>query len=206
MVYLAGDSTVCDQTGGDYGGWGQMLPALFAAPVGIANYANSGASSSSFYGSSLLWGAIKSHWTAGDWVLIQFGHNDKNVDDATVQANLEKMVAEAQAAGVHAVLLSPPARATSIPIGDQSSLHAAAAKAAAAAKDVPYIDLTALSTAWYNSLGSENAALTYHALGTDTTHTNLPGADKLAGLVAKAIRDQNIGLAQYLRGTPVPAK
>ena len=75
----------------------------------------------------------------------------------------------------------------------------AAEKAAAAAKGCAYIDLTSLSTAWYNSLGSSAAALKFHALGTDVTHTNLAGADKLASLVAGAIKSQNIGLSQYLR-------
>ena len=201
MVYIASDSTTCDQTGGAFGGWGQMLPEFFAPPVGIANYANSGASSSSFYGSSALWGAIKAHWTAGDWVIVQFGHNDKGVADATVQANLEKYVSDAQAAGVNALLVSPPARVqmSGGTEGDQSSLHAAAAQAAATAKSVPFIDLTALSTAWYNTLGSQSAALAFHANGSDATHTNLAGAAKLASLVANAIKTQNIGLAKYLR-------
>ncbi len=204
MVYIASDSTTCDQAFPGYGGWGQMLPEFFSPPLGIANYANSGASSSSFYGSSSLWGAIKAHWAAGDWLIVQFGHNDKGVSDATVQANLERFVSEAQAAGVHPLLVSPPARVNGYPLGDQSSLHAAAAKAAAAAKDVPYIDLTTLSTQWYDSLSSEDEAMTYHALGTDHTHTNLRGAQKLASLVAKAIKDQDIELAKYLRPGAVP--
>ena len=197
MVYIASDSTTCDQTGGAFGGWGQMLPEYFGPPVGIANYANSGASSGGFG----FWGDISSRWVAGDWFIIQFGHNDKTVDDAAVQANLTTHVKAAQAAGVNPLLVSPPARATSIPIGDQSSLHAAAAQAAATANNVPYIDLTALSTAWYNGLGMNKTQVlqAYHAGGTDQTHTNLAGAEKLAGLVAKAIKDQNIGLAQYLR-------
>jgi lysophospholipase L1-like esterase len=201
MVYIASDSTTCDQTGGAFGGWGQMLPEFFAPPVGIANYANSGASSSSFYGSSAFWGAIKAKWTAGDWVIVQFGHNDKGVADSAVQANLEKYVSDAQAAGVNALLVSPPARVqmSGGTEGDQSSLHAAAAQAAATAKSVPFIDLTALSTAWYNSLGSQSAALAFHANGSDATHTNLAGGAKLASLVANAIKTQNIGLAKYLR-------
>jgi lysophospholipase L1-like esterase len=200
MVYIASDSTVCDQTGGAFGGWGQMLPQYFAPPVGIANYANSGASSSSFYGSSDLWGAIKAHWTTGDWVIVQFGHNDKGVADATVQANLEKYVSDAQAAGVNAILVSPPARVSTVPVGDQSSLHAAAAQAAATAKNVPYIDLTSLSSDWYDNVCKTKAvALTYHANGSDATHTNLAGGDMLAGFVANAIKTQNIGLAKYLR-------
>jgi lysophospholipase L1-like esterase len=202
MVYIASDSTTCDQTGGSYGGWGQMLPEYLGPPVGIANYANSGASSSSFYGSSDKWGAIKSKWTKGDWAMIQFGHNDKSTADSTVQANLTKYVNDAKAAGVNAILVSPPPRVGSIPIGDQtgtSGVHAAAAQAAATAGGVPFIDLTALATAWYNTLANKTAAMAYHANGTDGTHTNLPGADKLAGIVAKAIKDQNIGLAPYLR-------
>jgi lysophospholipase L1-like esterase len=195
MVYIAGDSTVCDQTGNVYGGWGQMIPQYFGPPVGFANYANSGAASGSF---GSYWNMIKAKWSAGDWVMIQFGHNDGNNTDAVVQANLEKMVADAQAANVNPILVSPPARVQSYPIGDQSSLHAAAAKAAAAAKNCPYVDLTALSTAWYDTLGSKNACLAFHA-NAGATHTNLAGADKLAGLLAKAIKDQNIGLAKYLR-------
>jgi len=196
MVYIAGDSTVCDQTGNVYGGWGQMIPQYFGPPVGFANYANSGAASGSF---GTYWNMIKAKWQPGDWVMIQFGHNDGNNSDATVQANLEKMVADAQAANVTPLLVSPPARVqfTGSTNGDQSSLHAAAAKATAASKKCDYIDLTALSNAWYNSIG-KTASLTFHALG-GATHTNLAGADKLAALLAKAIKDQNIGLAKYLR-------
>jgi lysophospholipase L1-like esterase len=200
MVYVASDSTTCDQTGGAFGGWAQMLPEFFGPPIGIANYANSGASSSSFYGSSDKWGAIKSKWTKGDWAIIQFGHNDKGTADSTVQANLTKYVNDAKAAGVNALLVSPPARAGNVPVGDQSGLHSASAKAAAAAGGVPFIDLTALSSDWYDNVcKTKTVAMTYHANGTDGTHTNLPGAEKIAGLVVQAIKDQNIGLAQYLR-------
>ena len=199
MVYIASDSTAADQTGGNFAGWGQMLPEFFAPPVGIANYANSGASSAAFYGSSYLWGAIKAKWTPGDWVLIQFGHNDKGVLDTTVQTNLERYVAEAQAATVNAILISPPARATfnaDGTVADQSSLHAVAAADAATNKGVPFIDLTSLSIAWYSGLGPSGWQQ-YHA--GDATNTNLAGAEKLAGIVAKAMRDQSLGLAPYLR-------
>ena len=202
QVFVASDSTACDQSGGAYGGWGQMLPEYFGPPIAVANYANSGASSSSFYGSSELWGGIKAHWTTGDYVLIQFGHNDKGVADATVQANLEKYVVDAKAAGVNAILVSPPARVqfgSGTTDGDQSSLHAISAQDAATAEGVPYIDLTSLSTAWYNTLGSQAAALKYHANDSDATHTNLQGAEVLAGLVTTNMKTQNLPLAQYLR-------
>jgi len=197
MVYVAGDSTTCDQTGGAFGGWAQMLPEYFGPPIGIANYANSGAASGDFG----FWGDISSRWTTGDWMIIQFGHNDKTDSDATVEANLTPHVTAALAAGVHPIMVSPPARLQGIPVPDQSSLHAAALKAVATANSVPFIDLTALSTAFYNASGMTQAQAlqAYHADGKDVTHTSLPGAEMLAGLVAKSIKDQNIGLAPYLR-------
>jgi len=165
--------------------------------VGIANWANSGASSGGFG----FWKDITSRWSAGDYVIIQFGHNDKTQTDAQVQANLERYASDALAANVTPIIVSPPARVQfqGAMEGSQASLHAAAAKAAAAAKKVAYIDLTALSTAWYNTLGSQAAALKFHANGSDVTHTNLAGADKLAALVAGDINAQHLPLAQYLR-------
>lgn len=196
MVYMASDSTGCDQTGNIFGGWGQMLPEFFAPPVGIANYANSGASSNFGY-----WNNIKAKWSPGDWVIIQFGHNDKGTADATVQANLERMATDALAAQVKVLFVSPPARVQfqGNMIGSQASLHAVSAAGAAKDKGSDYVDLTALSTAWYDTLGSQAAALKFHANGSDATHTNLDGAAKLAGLVAGAIKDQKLGLAPYLR-------
>jgi lysophospholipase L1-like esterase len=202
-ILIASDSTVCDQPTAAFAGWGQMLPEFFGPAVEISNYADSGESSASFYGSGGLWGAVKANWKAGDWVLIQFGHNDKTATDAQVETNLERYVTDAQTAGVNAILISPPARVgtwNGNTLGDQSGLHPASAKGAAAAKKIPYIDLTSLSTAWYNSLGSKAAALKFHANGSDATHTNLAGGTMLASIVANAIKTQNLGLAPYLRG------
>src|SRR5690606_17800433 len=51
-IYLAGDSTVCDQSSEDFAGWGQHIPAHFDYPVSVANYADSGESSGSFLNSN----------------------------------------------------------------------------------------------------------------------------------------------------------
>jgi lysophospholipase L1-like esterase len=202
MLYIASDSTVCDQTASAFAGWGQMLPEFFAPPLGVANYADSGESSASFYGNGQMWGAIKAHWAPGDWVIIQFGHNDKTSSDAQVETNLEKYVTDALAANVTPILVSPPARVgdwDGAVLASQAGLHPASAMGAAAAKKVAFIDLTSMSIAWYNTLGSKAAALQFHANDSDATHTNLAGATKLASLVAGAIKTQNIGLTKYLR-------
>jgi lysophospholipase L1-like esterase len=200
IVYVAGDSTVCDQTDTDYAGWAQMIPQYFAPPADIANYADSGESSASFLASGAEWGTVKSLMAAGDWVLIQFGHNDKTTTSADFQANITQMVKDAKAKGVTPVLVSPPARATfsGQTLSDQSGLHAADMQAVATAQNVAYIDLTTITTNWYNSIGPK-AWQQYHALGTDMTHTNAAGAAKIAGFVAAAIKSQGIGLQQYLR-------
>ena len=200
MVYVAGDSTVCDQTDLDYAGWGQLLPQFFAPPAGLANYGDSGESSTSFLASSAEWGAVKSAMLTGDFVLIQFGHNDKTTTSADFQANITKMVTDAKAKGVTPILLSPPARATfsGQSLGDQSSLHSAEMQAVATAQKVDYIDLTSITTTWYNQLGPSGWQA-YHALGTDPTHTNLAGANKIAAFVADAIRTQKLSLSRYLR-------
>ncbi|MGA3121003.1 MAG: GDSL-type esterase/lipase family protein [Polyangiaceae bacterium] len=206
MVYLASDSTECDQTGGAFGGWGQMLPEFFLPPIGISNWGNSGASSSSFYGA--YWGDIKSRWTAGDYAIIQFGHNDKGVPDATVQANLEKYITDALAANVTPIIVSPPARVqfgNGTTDGDQSSLHEVAAKAAAAAHNVAFIPLTDMTVDWYNTLGSQAACLKFHANDSDATHTNLVGGQKIAALVAGSMQAQGLPLAKYLRPGAVEA-
>ncbi|HVZ85480.1 MAG TPA: rhamnogalacturonan acetylesterase [Polyangia bacterium] len=200
MIYIASDSTACDQTDTDYAGWGQMLPEFFAPPAGIANYADSGESSASFLGNGAEWGAVKAAMVTGDWVLIQFGHNDKTTTSADFQANITQMVKDAKAKGATPVLVSPPARATfsGQTLSDQSSLHSADMQAVATAQNVAYIDLTSITTTWYNQLGP-NGWQQYHALGTDQTHTNAAGANKIAAFVASAISTQKIGVSQYLR-------
>jgi len=200
MIYVAGDSTVCDQTDTDYAGWAQMIPQYFAPPADIANYADSGESSISFLASGAEWGAVKGLMATGDWVLIQFGTNDKTDTSAQYQAAITQMVTDAKSKGATPVLISPPARATfsGQTLSDQSSLHAADMQAVATAQKVAFIDLTSITTTWYNGLGPSGWQQ-YHALGTDMTHTNAAGASKIAGFVAAALKSQSIGVAQYLR-------
>jgi len=199
MVYVASDSTACDQTDTDYAGWGQMLPQYFNYPVDIANYADSGESSGSFLNGADRWGAIDGLLAAGDYVLIQFGHNDGGTPSATFQANITKMVTDAKAKGATPILVSPPARAlfTGSTLDSQSSLHSADMQAVSKAQNVGYIDLTSITSAWYMQMGP-NGWQAYHALGTDKTHTNAAGATKIAGFVTTAMASQMLGPYTYL--------
>ncbi len=198
-VWIAGDSTVCDQASTDYSGWGQHLPQFFESPVSIANYADSGESSVSFLSSAKLWKAITAGWKSGDWVLIQLGHNDKNVTAATFKSNLKQMVVQAKTAGVHPVLVTPISRAgTALESQHVSSTGANLPRIIrdlGAEEGVPVLDLTVVTWQWLQTVDWKS----YFALGTDRTHTNPQGADVIAGFVADAIRDQQLALAEHLR-------
>ncbi len=198
-LWVAGDSTVCDQSSLDYAGWGQHLPQFFRAPVSVANYADSGESSGSFLGNSRLWGAIKARWSAGDWVLIQLGHNDKTVSADSYRSNISSMVTQAKSAGLTPILCTPTSRAgTNLESQHVNSTGAnlpEIVREIAATEQVPLIDLTVLTYEWQKSVDWSD----YFALGTDRTHTNHAGAEAIAVMVRDAIAEQNLGLASYLR-------
>jgi lysophospholipase L1-like esterase len=198
-VWIAGDSTVCDQSDTNYSGWGQHLPQFFGAPISIANYADSGESSGSFLGNGRLWGAIKAGWVAGDWVFIQFGHNDKTVTAAAFRSNLTAMVTEAKSAGVRPILVTPISRAETALASQHVNSTGAnlprIVREVGTAESVPVIDLTVTTSSWLDTIDWKD----YFALGTDRTHTNPAGAEVVAGFVRDAISEQQIGLQSYLR-------
>jgi lysophospholipase L1-like esterase len=199
-VWIAGDSTVCDQDGTDYAGWAQHLPQHFRSPVVVANYADSGESSTSVLDSAKMWGAIKAGWKAGDWVFVQVGHNDKNITSAAFKSNITAYATQAKAAGVNIVLCTPISR-VGYALADEHQSSAGAnlpqiVRDVAKEQNVPLLDLTVITWNWLDGLADWKP---YFALGTDRTHPNPAGATAIAGLVRDAIREQKLGLAPYLR-------
>src|SRR5262245_4933996 len=198
VIYIAGDSTVCDQTDPEYGGWGQQLPPFFDYPVSIANYADSGESSGSFLGSGSLFGAINSRLKANDYVLIQFGHNDKDVAAATFHDNMTAYVTRVKAKGAFPVLITPVARATfsgntvtAQHINNTGADLPAIVRQVGMEQNVPVLDMTARTIQWLMQLGPRGWQ-PYHALGTDATHTNPAGAAVEAGFVIELIKQANL--------------
>ena len=198
VIYIAGDSTVCDQTDPEYGGWGQQLPPYFTYPVSVANYADSGESSGSFLGSSSLFGAINTRLKANDYVLVQFGHNDKDVAATTFHDNITSYVTRVKAKGAFPVLITPVARATfsgntvtTQHVNNTGADLPAIIKQVATEQNVPVLDLTARTVQWLTQLGPRGWQQ-YHALGTDATHTNPAGAAVEAGFVVELIKQANI--------------
>lgn len=216
-VYLAGDSTVCDQPTAPYTGWGQLLPRSVSAGAVIANYGDSGESSGSFLGDAALFPTMRSLIRPNDLVLIQFGHNDKATPAATFRGNLTSMVDQVRAAGGVPVLVTPPVRR--LFSGDRltgTALHVngvgvdlpAETRSLGSALDVPVIDLTAKSGALVESLGPTTSAELFLREAVDgvadDTHFSEHGASRMADLVVQGIRERNLSLAGHLRRQDPP--
>lgn len=196
-LYLVGDSTVTDQRSEPAASWGQMLPALLDDRIAVANHAESGETLKSFL-TGLRFDKVLSGMKRGDWLFIQFGHNDQKLQWPqthadpvhTYPAYLRAYIAEARARGARPVLVTSPERRTFKGARIVSTLadYVAAAKRVAAEDGVPLIDLNAASTAIYEALGPEHAPLAFNGGGRDATHHNNYGAWLLANAVAEGMR------------------
>ena len=114
-IYLIGDSTVMSYKASDYPqtGWGQVLGSFFnAGNVTIANHAIGGRSSRTFYTEG-RWTTVKNLLNKGDYVFIQFGHNDRDTKPerftsvADYKTYLTTYCKDAKAEGAIPVLVSP---------------------------------------------------------------------------------------------------
>ncbi|MFJ8590966.1 rhamnogalacturonan acetylesterase [Streptomyces sp. NPDC093598] len=209
QIFLVGDSTVCDQPGDPYSGWGQQLPQFLRKGVSVANYADSGESTVTYLGNPQLWATVRPLIRPGDLVLVQLAHNDKTTDEATYRANLETLVAGVRERGGQPVLVTPVVRrwfnpdgtlnnGTALLVNGLGVDHPAVTRSVAAAQDVPLIDLTAKTRALVESLGPEGSKALYLTNeARDNTHTSVRGATAYAGLV----RDELVALHLVPKGT-----
>ena len=211
-LYLAGDSTVTDQPVAPNGSWGQMLPRFFAPTLAVANHAESGETLKSFVTEMRL-AKILSTLKAGDWVMIQFGHNDQKVqwpqthaDAATTYRSwLRTYIAEIRARGATPILVTSPDRRNFGANGKiESTLgeYPEAMRIVGREDGVAVIDLNAMSRIFYEALGPELAPRAFSDDGRDKTHFTDFGAYALARCVVEGLRaaDPTLtrGIAQHL--------
>ncbi|HWA85195.1 MAG TPA: rhamnogalacturonan acetylesterase [Opitutus sp.] len=207
-IFLAGDSTVTDQRFEPAASWGQMLPRFFKPDAAVANHAESGETLKSFL-SELRLAKILSQIKPGDWLFIQFAHNDekKNWPQTYVEAHttyaacLRVYLAEARLRGATPVLVTPMQRRTFDAHGKIKNTHGdypAVVREIAREQNVALVDLDRLSTAFYEALGPARAPRAFNAGGKDATHHDNYGAYELARCVVQAIRDAHLPLARHL--------
>lgn len=197
-LYLVGDSTVTDQPSEPAASWGQMLPAFLDGQVAVANHAESGETLKSFL-TELRLDKVLATLRKGDWLFIQFGHNDQKAQwpqtyveaGTTYRAYLKAYIAEARRRGATPVLVTSPERRNFDATGRITPTlgdYPAAVRAVAAEEGVAVIDLNAASIAIYEALGPAVSPQAFNDGGKDRTHHNNYGAWLLARAVAEGIR------------------
>ena len=215
-VFIAGDSTVTDQSHEPYCGWGQMLPRFFQQGVAVSNQAESGLALYSFEHQKRL-EKILSMMKKGDYFFIQFGHNDQKDQSpgsgpfSSYKANLKRFVEAARSRGGIPVLVTPMERRRWNGNEPQPTLaeYAEAVRQVGAEEKTPVIDLNAMSLKFYRALGPENStkAFVHYAADTfpgqdkalkDDTHHNAYGAYELARCVVEGIKTGVPALAAHL--------
>jgi lysophospholipase L1-like esterase len=217
-VFLIGDSTVTDQSGENSASWGQQLPRWFDMPVVVANHAESGQTLKAFR-FQRRWDKVMEQIKPGDYVLMQFGHNDSKKSGHDGMWPAEDMAGEWALThsdaltdykwglainaveilrrGAIPVILSPITR-LNMSGGTPNPSHGdypRAAREAAAMAGCAFIDLYAMSVQAMNGLGTQTAPRAY----TDGTHTTSYGGYILSRCVVEGIRKGIPELARFLR-------
>lgn len=230
QIFMAGDSTMAEKpltkkvtdsvSGKEYEeaflerGWGMLLGEYFNDDVIIRNYAQNGRSTRTFIEQG-WWEKIVSQITPGDYVLIQFAHNDgaENKPDRYTppndyRANLIRMIDEVRAKKGNPVLCTAIMRRKFDKNGkivDTHGVYPQITREVAKLMKVPMVDMQAMTTEWLESEGLEKSYHYFHKIPADgssklfpkglddNTHLNEPGARIVAGFFAKDIKKQKIG-------------
>lgn len=229
-IFMIGDSTMANKKldgGNPERGWGMVLPSFFSEDVRIDNHAANGRSSKSFI-SEGRWEKVISQVKKGDYVFIQFGHNDEKEDSVrhtdpgtTFDDNLRRYVNETRAKGGIPVLFNSIVRRNFVPVKEASDdkdvclldthgEYLESPHKVARELGVVFIDLNKRTHDLVQGLGSEeskklfvfvepNQVLAFPKGKEDNTHLNVYGARTIAGLAVKAIAQEIPELAKYVR-------
>ena len=217
-LWLCGNSTVVDQDYEPWASWGQMITRWFTDQVAVANYAESGETATSFIGAGRL-KKIVSLMKEGDYIFMEFGHNDQKEKRPGSGAfynyayALKQFVDEARAKGVTPIFITPTQRRAFAKDGKIQETHANYPDAMRwVAKDlgVQLIELHDMTRVFYETLGVEDSkhALVHYPAGTypgqakafeDNTHFNPYGAYEISKMVVEGMKLLRLPLVQYLR-------
>lgn len=218
-LYIIGDSTAANKEAKAYPetGWGMELQSFFNDEVKVDNRALNGRSTKSFRAEK-RWQPIFENLKDGDYVFIEFGHNDEKIDKPTVgvsladfKINLVNYVNETRSKKAIPVLLTPISRRSfkdGILIDSHGDYPSITRKVADSLK-VPLIDMLSKTESLLNRLGDvasiklfnhvDSGNVNYPKGKKDDTHLSPDGAKQIAGLVAQGIKETKLGLAKKLK-------
>jgi lysophospholipase L1-like esterase len=215
-IYLCGNSTVVDQNSEPWASWGQMITRWFGPEVAISNHAESGLTARTFIGSGRL-DKILTTLKAGDYVFVEFGHNDEKEkrpgDGAWYHYvyNLKIFVDQVRAKGAEIVFCTPTQRRAfdddHKTIKNTHGDFSAAMKSVAEREKVPVIDLNQMTKTFFETLGFEDSkrALVHYPKElygrdlADNTHFNPYGAYEVAKCVVMGMKQLQLPIVRFLR-------
>jgi lysophospholipase L1-like esterase len=194
-VFLMGDSTVCDQPAEPWNSWGQMLPRFFRPDVAVANHAESGETVADSLRAQRF-EKIFSLMKPGDYLLVQFGHNDMKNKAANAldvyRVNLKNIVARTRQLGGTPVLVTSMERKNGV--SEQTLAgYPQAVREVAQEEKCALIDLNAMSRVLYKALGKD-----LDKAFQDGTHHNNYGSYELAQCVVAGIKQARLPLAKSI--------
>jgi len=219
-IFLAGDSTMAIKETKAYPetGWGMPFVYFWDSTVTVVNKAKNGRSTKTFI-SEGLWKSITDEAAEGDYVFIQFGHNDESKDKKerystpdTFRMNLQRFIKEARDKKAIPILFTPVSRRKFDSSGIALETHleySAYVREVAAGEKVLFIDLDKKSRDLYQQFGKENSKLLFLQLAPgenpnypdgkeDNTHFNELGARLIAQIVLAELRAQHIELTNRI--------
>jgi lysophospholipase L1-like esterase len=218
-VYLIGDSTIANKEPKAFPetGWGMPFRYFFDSTVVVDNRAKNGRSTRTFI-SEKLWQSVYDNLKPGDYVFIQFGHNDEvpeKVGSYTppedFKKNLVKFITETRSRKATPVLLTPVTRRR-FKDGQIQETHAEYSRLTAdvaRAENVAFIDLDTKSRNLLQAYGEENSKLLFLQLQpddhpnypdgkNDNTHFSELGARLMAQIVLAEIRKSDLDLSNHI--------
>ncbi len=220
-IYMIGDSTMANKKldgGNPERGWGHVLPGFFSEEIRIDNHAKNGRSTKSFIDEG-RWEKVLNKIEPGDYVFIQFGHNDAKPDEkrhtepgSTFDDNLRRFVNETREKGGIPVLFNSIVRRNFVDgiLTDTHGEYREVPRRIAKELDVTFIDLNTITHQWVSSLGDEASrpyfmwvdSLTLACCPAgkqDNTHLNVQGAKVVARMAVGEIAVKIPALAPYIR-------
>lgn len=219
-IWLCGDSTIAIKQPTAYPetGWGMPFVHFWDSAIQVNNLAKNGRSTKTFINEG-LWQQVLDGAKEGDYVFIQFGHNDESeekkeryTNPQEFKANLTKFVKEARALKATPILFTPVSRRKFDESGiaqETHKLYAQLVKEIALSENVLCIDLDSKSRALYQEFGKDNSTLLFLQLKVgehpnypdgkmDNTHFSELGARLIAQLVLKEIKALKTSLNEHV--------
>lgn len=216
-LFLCGDSTMVDGESEPWSSWGQMFPTWFDDKVCVANYAESGETSTSFQNEK-RWDKVLAMLKDGDYIFVEFGHNDEkdNFEGAgafgNYSDNLRLFVNVARERNANIILLTPTERRFFAGPKARGShgFYPVAVKKVGEELDVPVIDITQMTSDMIEKYGPVESTHFYVHYAPDTfpgqtsalkdeTHFNPFGAWEISKCVVMGLKGIDSPLVAHLR-------